>query len=120
MLPLDPTESNFKSASLYGLQTSELRKTEKGYEKGWFRGARFSATKPADNPVNAPRREFTLSAFRVSCLSRRGLRRSAGPRGALRFEKDKPGSESNRGGCFRTLEFENETLGLSTRRWAVG
>ena len=76
-------------------------------------GARFSATKPADNPVNAPRREFRLSAFRVSCLSRRGLRRSAGPRGALRFEKDKAGSERNRGGCFRTLEFESETLGLS-------
>lgn len=39
LLPLDPIESNFKSASLYGLKTSELRKTENGYEEGSFRGA---------------------------------------------------------------------------------
>ena len=60
------------------------------------RGASFSATKRAENPVNARRREFRLSAFRVSCLSREGFGQSSGPRGALFFERDRPESDGNR------------------------
>ena len=41
------------------------RKTENRHEDSSVRGARLSATKPADNPVNAPRRERELPAFRV-------------------------------------------------------
>ena len=48
-----------------------------------------SPSPSADNPVNAPRREFTLSAFRVSSLSRMRFDRSAGPYGALDFERHK-------------------------------
>jgi hypothetical protein len=107
------TERDSNSTSNDLTITYGFEKREYCYEEGSFRGACFSVTKPADILVNVRRREFRLSAFRVSCLSCERLSRSAGPRGALVFEKDKPGSERNRGGCFRTLESRPETLGLS-------
>ena len=102
----------FVRVNIYG-PISKRRHCAGKFERGLAQGACFSVTKPADILVNVRRREFRLSAFRVSCLSCERLSRSAGPRGALVFEKDKPGSERNRGGCFRTLESRPETLGLS-------
>lgn len=79
-------------------------------------GARLSATKPAAKPVNASRREFPLSAFRVFCLSRRGFRRSADPPGALGFERDKPGVRWQPWGLLphpRISARNSQTLGLT-------
>jgi len=108
-----PTESNFKSPNLCADSTSAIRKTEKGYEEGCARGGRLSATKPAGTPVNAKRRELPLSACRVSCLFRKGLRPSARRRKSLRFERAEPGCGGNRGGCFRSPESRSKTLGRS-------
>ena len=73
---LRATERDPNSAKRDCLMTSEIRARAHCYEEGSVRGVRLSATKPADTPVNAPRREFTLSAFCISCLSRKGFRRS--------------------------------------------
>jgi len=58
------------------------------FEERRVRGADCSAAKLADPPVNAKRRERLLRAFRVSCLSRKGLRRfRRGPRRSLFRER---------------------------------
>ena len=73
-------------------------------------GARFCSAYLQYRPVHRKRREVRLPAFLHICLSRNDLRRIESPAATLRFERDRPGSERNPQGPFRTPESRTKTL----------